>query len=908
MQLKKLYLIDGAAYIFRAYYGFGADLTSAKGFPTKAIFGFKNMIRGLLERNKPQYLAMVFDPKGDSFRKKIYFPYKANRSEAPEDLKKQIEPIFQFVDLLQMTTICKEGWEADDVIAELSRKFANEVDEVVIVSGDKDLTQLVNDTVSIYDSMKNIKLRREEVKNKFAIYPEQVAEYLSLTGDSSDNIPGAKGIGPKTAADLLNQYKNLENIFQNLEKIKPSTRLKLEESKKNIELSLKLTQLNHPIVLDYKLEDFQLKPSKTEELRNFYYEYSFTQDGLLKQGSGDLSADLKIIDSKIKDRSAKYKLINNAETLQQYLTQIETKKIFAFALKYISKETTSLVIQEAEIVGIAIAVEGLAAAYIPLAHQEKIPQLEIQETLDAFKKIFSNPNIRFIAHNLKYEISVLKNYNITLSNQLEDTMLQSYLIDADANRHSLDRLAQIHLNHTCISFTEIAKVTSKGKGKVKEHLSFEQIEIDKALPYASENAEITLKLFQTLSPKIQKLELEKLYREVELPLTGLLSEMERKGVKIDAQILADLSVEIKKNCEKLAQEIYQITGTEFNLNSPKQLGEILFEKMGIQEFKKKTKTGYSTDSSILTKLAKKYPIAANIEIFRASQKIINTYLDVLPNLVHHSTGRIHTSYNQTVAATGRLSSKDPNLQNIPIRGKEGPRIRAAFIASKDCYLISADYSQIELRLLAHFCEDENLIQAFKQDKDIHNETAAAIFQESEVSADKRAIAKAINFGLLYGMGASKLSEEIGSSRKKAQQFIETYFSKYPTIKNFVETSKEEARKKEFVTTILGRRRAVKGINDKNPMLRSAMERIAVNTIIQGSAADIIKLAMLKIAKHYKKDHQMIMQIHDELVFEVPKKEAESRMLLIKEKMENVYPLKVILKVEIQKGVNWREAH
>ena len=895
---KKLYLIDGAAYIFRAYYGFGTDLTSAKGFPTKAIFGFKNMIRTLLERNKPEYLVMVFDPKGDSFRKKIYPAYKANRSEAPEDLKKQFEPIFELVDLLQMPTICREGWEADDVIASLSRQFAEEVKEIVIVSGDKDLTQLVNNTVSVYDSMKNIKLRREEVKNKFGIYPEQVAEYLSLTGDSSDNIPGAKGIGPKTATDLLSQYKNLENIFQNLEQLKPAVCSKLEESKENIALSLKLTELNHFIELDYNLEDFQLKPIKQEELRNFYYEYSFAQDSLLKQNSGDFDADLKTSDLKIENKRANYKLINNTDILQQYLVQIEEKKIFAFDL-----ETTSLIIQEAEIVGIAIAVEGLAAAYIPLAHLENKPQLELNETLEAFAKIFANPDICLIAHNLKYEISVLKNYNIILKNQLEDTMLQSYLINADANRHNLDRLALVYLNHTNISFEEVA-------GKKKEQISFDQIAIDKALPYAAEDAEITLKLFKIFNQKIKKLELEKLYRKVELPLALLLSEMERKGVKIDSQSLTDLSKEIKIVCEKLAQEIYQIANEEFNLNSPKQLGEVLFEKMGIQEFKKKTKTGYSTDSSVLTKLAKKHPIASKIEIFRGNQKLINTYLDVLPQLVHHSTGRIHTSYNQTVAATGRLSSTDPNLQNIPIRGKEGPRIRASFIASRDCYLISADYSQIELRLLAHFCEDKNLIQAFKQDKDIHTETAASIFQvkQTEVNPDKRAVAKAINFGLLYGMGATKLSEEIGSSRKEAQQFMETYFSRYPKIKQFIEISKEEARKKEFVTTILGRRRAVKGINDKNPMMKAAMERIAVNTIIQGSAADIIKLAMLKIAEYYQQNHQMIMQIHDELVFEVPQKEAEDRILLIKEKMENAYPLKVILKVDIQKGTDWRQAH
>ena len=621
--------------------------------------------------------------------------------------------------------------------------------------------------------MKNIKLRKNEVKAKFGVYPAQIAEYLSLTGDSSDNIPGAKGIGPKTATDLLNQYGNLENIFQKLDEIKPTVRKKLEESKKNIELSLQLTELKHPIELDYNLKDFQLKPCKTEELRNFYYEYSFAQDSLLKQNSGDFDADLKTRDSNIENKRANYKLINNTDILQQYLVQIEEKKIFAFDL-----ETTSLIIQEAEIVGIAIAVEGLSAAYIPLAHQEKTPQLELQETLDAFKKIFSNPNIYLIAHNLKYEISILKNYNIILSNQLEDTMLQSYLINADANRHNLDRLAQIHLGYTCISFTEVA-------GKGKEQLSFEQIEIDKALPYAAEDAEITLRLFKILDPKIKELELNNLYCKVELPLALLLSEMEIKGVKIDTQILTDLSKEIKIICEKLAQEIYQISGEEFNLNSPKQLGEVLFEKMAIQEFKKKTKTGYSTDISVLTKLAKKHPIALKIEQFRANQKLKNTYLDVLPNLVHHSTGRIHTSYNQTVAATGRLSSTDPNLQNIPIRGKEGPRIREAFIASKNCYLISADYSQIELRLLAHFCEDQNLIQAFEQDKDIHSQTAAAIFQttEKEVTADKRAIAKAINFGLLYGMGATKLSEEIGSSRKEAQQFIETYFSQYPNIKN-----------------------------------------------------------------------------------------------------------------------------
>lgn len=894
MSRQKLYLVDAMSYVFRAFYAVKGNLTNLEGFPTNAIYGFKNMILGLLDKNKAQYLAIVFDSGSKTFRNDIYSLYKANRDQAPDDLKIQFEPIFELVKILKLPIIKKENWEADDLIAELSRSFVNEVDELVIVSGDKDLTQLVTDKVSIFDEMKNLKIRKDEVKKKYGVYPEQIAEYLALTGDSSDNIPGAAGIGPKTAAALLKEHQTIASIFENLDKLKPTVRSKIENSKDNIELSLKLTTLSHKISLDYSLDSFKVKPPEQQLLVDFYTKYNFSSDNLVTITKTNSTPKKSI-------QPSDYQIIDKPEILQQYLKKIKSTGLFAFDL-----ETTSLTIQDAEIVGIAVAVADLPAGYIPLTHKTSQTQLNFDDCLNEFEMIFKQPQIRLIAHNLKYEISVLKKYTIELKNQLEDTMLQSYLINPESNQHSLDKLANNYFNYTTISFEEVA-------GKGKEQLRFDKIEIAKALPYAAEDAAVTLKLYHHFAPKIKELHLEKLYYKIELPLVAILSKIESLGVKIDATILVALSHKMKQQVQTLSQEIYQEVGVEFNINSPKQLGEILFDKMNIQEFKKKTKTGYSTDANTLAKLAKQYPVANKIYNYRIKQKLINTYLDVLPTLVHPKSNRIHTSFRQTIAATGRLSSNDPNLQNIPIRGEEGSKVRESFIAEKGYKLISADYSQIELRLLAHFCKDENLIAAFREDKDIHRETAVAIFQttQEKVDSEMRSVAKAINFGLLYGMGAFKLSQEINSSRQEAQIFIDTYFSQFPKIQQFIEKVKEETRKTEIVTTLFGRRRSMKGINDKNAMVRASMERIAVNTIIQGSAADIIKLAMIHIANHYyslKKEHQMILQIHDELVFEVLEQETSERMKIIKQKMEQVTDLNVILKVDIKKGDNWNQVH
>ena len=886
---KKIYLIDAMSYVFRAYYSFNSSLTNKEGFPTNAIYGFKNMLRRILEQKELQYLLLVFDADSKTFRSDIYPAYKANRQAAPEDLKQQFQPIFELVRVLNIASIKKDGWEADDLIAELSRKFAREVDEVVIVSGDKDLTQLINDKVSMYDSMKNIKYRKEEVKQKHGVYPEQIAEYLALIGDSADNIPGARGIGPKTAGALLDEYQSLANIYQNLANIKKSVSKKLADAKQNVDLSLKLTKLNHQLNLDCQLTDCILGTPEQTSLRKFYYNYGFAEDSLLNGSSQEAQAQKEI--------KRDYRLINTKAILQNYLEQIEDKKYFAFDL-----ETTSLVVPEAKIVGIALAVAGLPAGYIPISHQEDSPQLELTETLRALQKIFDNPQITLIAHNLKYEVAVLKNYNIEPHNQLEDTMLQSYLLYSDTHQHGLTRLADIFLNYQCIPFERV--VTNKNRAQ------FDEVPIKEAYIYAAEDADVTLQLYNIFTLALAKKNLTKLYKEVEIPLCLILAKIESKGVKINKQILYDLSKTIKTQAEQIAKAIYKETGSEFNINSPKQLGEVLFEKMAITEHCKRTKTGYATSSDILEKLSFKYPIAKKIHIYRSKQKLINSYLEVLPHLVRAQTGRIHTSYQQSITATGRLSSKDPNLQNIPIRGEDGERIRTAFIAQEGYCLICADYSQIELRLLAHFCKDEKLIRAFQEQKDIHSETASAIFKITQDKVDKemRSVAKAINFGIIYGMGATKLAQEIKVSRKEASEFIATYFAKYPKIQEFIENTIICARKQEVVTTILGRIRRVKGINDKNAMLRSAMERIAVNTKIQGSAADLIKLAMIKIDKEARLANQMIMQIHDELVFETPLPTADSKMLLIKEQMQTAYQLLVPLKVEIKKGNNWNAAH
>lgn len=887
-QRPKLFLIDGSSYLFRAFYAL-PHLSNSKGTPTNAIYGFTQMLLKVLKEHQPTYLAIVFDSKAPTFRSEIYQAYKANRPPMPEALSLQIPYIKKIIEGYRIATLEKEGYEADDLIATVAKKVSPEI-EIVIITGDKDILQLVNDRITVYDTMKDKKFGIKEVKERFGVEPEKIVEVMGLAGDPIDNIPGVPGIGEKTAIELIQKFGSIENLLNHLEEVpQKKLREKLEQYGEQARISRKLAELPTDLPVSFQLEDFAVPSPDLRTLRKLFKELEFTK--LLKELPTE---------EPLQDYEREYRLILKEE---EFLSLIEDLRKASWIS--IDLETTSPFPMWANLVGISLSYHPHQAFYIPVGHQgpHAHSQLPLSQVLEGLKPILADPWIKKVGQNIKYEWIVLKRYGIELRGILCDTMIASYLLNPTKHNHNLSELAREYLDRELMEFQEVTG--SKG-------MTFDQVELEKAKNYGAQDADVTLQLSQLLLPKLREEGLLRLFEEVEMPLAVVLAKVEMNGVKIDSELLKEFSKEIEIQLQQKIERIYGLAGEVFNINSSQQLGKILFEKLKLPVIKK-TKTGFSTDVEVLEKLSLHHELPLEILGYRNLAKLKSTYVDALPKLVHPETGRVHTSYNQTVTATGRLSSSDPNLQNIPVRTEEGNRIRQAFIPEKGWWILSADYSQIELRILAHLSQDETLIEAFRRDEDIHSRTASEIFgvPMEKVTPLMRRQAKVINFGIIYGMSAYGLSQQLGTEPKIAQTYIDEYFKKYPGVQIYIQKSLEEARTKGYVTTLLQRRRYLPEINSPTASIRQASERVAINTPLQGTAADIIKVAMIRIQNQLDKlrlKTKMIMQVHDELVFEVPEEEMEMASRMVREEMESVTELSVPLRVSLGSGKNWAEAH
>jgi len=882
---KILYLIDGSSFIFRAYFAL-PKLTNSKGFPTSAIYGFNNMLQKLIREKNPHYLGVVFDRPEPTFRKEAFAAYKAQREEMPGELAQQIPYIKKLVEAWNLTCLELPGFEADDIIGTLAKRFTDI--PMVVVTGDKDLMQLVDKRVSLYDPMKDKNIGEKEVLEKFGVSPQRVIEVLGLAGDTSDNIPGVQGIGPKTAANLIQTYGNIEAVYANLDKIKGKQKERLEQDKAKAFLSKKLATLHTDVPLTCTLDALERKPPHEEQLQALYQEFEFTR--LLQNTPPKPSSD-----SFEQLPKANYHLVDSEPLLTKLIEQLTRAKNFSF-----DTETDSLVALQANLVGLSFAVAPGEAYYLPVGHHTSQP-LKLKETLEQLKPLFANPDLTKVAQNFKYDAHVLMNYGIEVRGLSMDTMIASYLLDP-ASSHSLDFLAQHFLNHRNIPFSQVVPKTK----------TFADVELNLAKDYSCEDADVTLRLSQLFVEKLPQEQLTSMLHDIELPTTYVLLKMERAGIKIDIDFLQGLKQEYQQKLTQIETEIFQLAGTHFNIQSPKQLGKILFETLTLPT-QKKNKTGFSTDVSVLEELAKIHPLPQKILDYRSLAKLISTYIDALPQQVNPHTGRVHTTYNQTIAETGRLSSTDPNLQNIPIRTEEGRKIRRAFITEPGWVLLSADYSQIELRILAHLSEDPELLSAFQQNLDVHRLTAAKIFNidPQTVTNEQRAIAKTVNFGVIYGQTPYGLSSQLKIPQSEAKLYIDQYFQKYQKVKTYRDQVLMTARQTKEVRTLLGRRRHVPDIEHRNQALRQMAERFAFNTVLQGTAADIIKLAMIRLDQKLTSTQSqagLLLQVHDELVVESPQAEIPQVKEMIREAMEGVYPMKVALKVSIGVGPNWDEAH
>lgn len=894
---KPLILVDGTSYLYRAFHAL-PPLTNSKGEPTGAIYGVISMLRKLMKENDPDYIVVVFDAKGKTFREELYSEYKAHRPTMPDDLQRQIEPLYTLIRGLGLPLIIHPGVEADDVIGTLATQALEQQLPVLISTGDKDFAQLVSKQITLVNTMTNTRLDRQGVIDKFGVTPEQITDYLSLIGDSVDNVPGIPNVGPKTATKWLNHYGHLESLIKRASEIKGKVGENLRAYQDKLLLSRQLVTIKTDVDLVFDLEKFRPQAPNHAVLMACYEKLEFK--GWLR----DLEKNLDPARSTISTHppTAPYSLILDEKSFQTFLKQLIQANTWAF-----DTETTSLNVMQAELVGLSFAITGEKPVYIPLAHDYPgaPKQLNRHWVLQQLKPLFENPKQIKIGHHLKYDMSVLAHYGIQLQGLGFDTMLESYLLDSASNQHSLDSAALKHLNHKTIRFEEIA-----GKG-VKQK-TFNQINIQEAGPYAAEDADIALRLHETLIPQLDQFAgLSTVYRNIEIPLVTVLSHMERYGVLIDANLLQKQSRRIEKRLLKLEEHAYQLAGKPFNLGSPKQLQSILFEEQGLPILEKTPKGQASTSESVLQALALKFPLPKVILKHRHLSKLKSTYTDKLPQQINPTTGRVHTSYHQASVVTGRLSSSDPNLQNIPARTQEGRKIRQAFIAPKGYHILAADYSQIELRIIAHFSQDKGLLEAFAQGLDIHQATAAEVLNTplEHVTHEQRRSAKAVNFGLIYGMSAFGLARQLGISREEAKNYIERYFDRYPGVKNYMERTRQQAHEQRYVTTLFGRRLNLAFINSSDPLQRRASERAAINAPLQGSAADIIKKAMITIdAELIKKklDAHMIMQVHDELVFEVAHSDLKQAKALIENLMVNTTKLSVPLVVAIQVGPNWNK--
>ena len=888
---KTIYLIDGTAYIHRAYHAI-RGLTNSKGLPTNATFGFTRMLLKLIEDRSPQYAGMFFDARGPTFRHEMFAEYKANRPPMPDDMAVQIPYIKEVTAALKFPVIEMERFEADDLIGTYARIAEENGYAVVMVTGDKDFMQLVTDQTIIWDPMKDTTIDAAFIKNSYGLQPHQMVDVMGLSGDTSDNVPGVPGIGWKTALALIQDNQSMEKLYEAVDSItKKKQRENLIDYREQAFLSRDLVTIDTRVPVSGDLSAFKIKPPDGGVLAKLFKTLEFRQLQQATSGKADLSE---------KD----YRAILQMGDLDDLVARLESARLFS-----LDTETTSQNPMKARLVGLSFALQHDEAFYIPCAHDYiGVPrQLPLSEVLSRLRPVLENPDIKKVGQNIKYDWIVLSRNGVNLAGVVFDTMIASYLLNPSKRAHSLDQIALDFLGHKTISFQDVA-------GKGKNALSFNQVLLEKAVPYACEDADITLMARDKLMPRLEEIGLNQLMADVEMPLVPVLMRMEMRGTCVDIDRLHELSKTFEHQLEVLEASIYGLAGEEFNINSSQQLGNILFNKLKLPVLKKtKKKTGYSTDVDVLTRLAEEHEIPALVLKHRTLAKLKSTYADALMDLVNPETGRIHTSYNQTVTATGRLSSSDPNLQNIPIRSDEGMEIRRAFVPRKGWKLVSADYSQVELRILAHYSGDPILIEAFLENEDIHTRTASEVFQipPASITPELRRQAKAINFGIIYGMSAFGLSQQLGISQKMAQTYIDNYFARYKGVKRFIDQTLEEASRTKSAGTFLGRIRLLPDMDSSNRIVRQAAERTAVNMPIQGSAADLIKLAMIRVdtaIRDRKLESAMLLSVHDELVFEVPPHELDTMTRLVKDIMENVWELKVPLAVNIAVGDNWAEAH
>lgn len=899
---KPLLLVDGSYYVHRAFNAL-PSLTTRSGSPTGAIYGVINMLRKLLKDHQPDYIAVVFDVPGKTFRHDLFQDYKANRPPLSEELSSQMEPLHTLIRAMGLPLLEIPGVEADDVIATLAKQATAQGMQVIVLSGDKDLAQLVNTHIILLDSMRDTLLDQEGVLKKYGVPPAQIVDYLALIGDSSDNIPGVLGVGPKTAAKWLGEYGSLDAIIAHADTFKGQSGENLRASLAQLPRSRQLVTLRYDVELTLAPAQLKLTEPDSATLQDLYKRYEFKS--WFKQL--DQEEPTQQIDDTPNDsyqNTGNYQIIYDAATLNTWLDKLYQAELFAF-----DTETTHLDYMQAHIVGISFAVHPQEAAYIPLTHDYPgaPQQLDRNSVLEKLRPLLEDPQYTKLGQNLKYDVHVLLNHGIRLAGIRHDTMLESYVLNSTATRHNMDSMAEHYLSLTTIHYEDVA-------GKGAKQLSFNQVPIEQAGPYAAEDADITLRLHQYLWSKLtHEPPLRRLYEDVEIPLISVLTHMEHTGVQVNTALLRQQSQEIAQHLSTLEQEAYDLAGQPFNLGSTKQLQYILFEKQGLPITKKTPKGQPSTAEDVLQELAMNYPLPRLIIEHRGLSKLKSTYTDRLPLQVQPSTGRVHTSYHQAVTSTGRLSSSDPNLQNIPIRTPEGRRIRQAFVAPPGYVILAADYSQIELRIMAHLSQDAGLLQAFTEGADIHQATAAEVFGVSVQSVEphQRRAAKAINFGLMYGMSAFGLARQLGIERSAAQAYVDRYFDRYTGVKNFMEQIRQQAAKCGYVETAFGRRLYLPNINARNSQRRQAAERTAINAPMQGTAADIIKRAMLSVHEWLLRstlDGRMIIQVHDELVFEIAEEVVDEAKANINAHMVAAAELKVPLEVDIGIGSNWDEAH
>ena len=903
---KPFVLVDGSSYLFRAYHAM-PDMSNSKREPTGTIYGVINMMRRLLKDYDPEHLAVVFDAKGKTFRNDMYKEYKANRPPMPDDLRQQIEPIHEIIKAMGLPLICVSGVEADDVIGTLSEQAAALGIDTLISTGDKDMAQLVNKHVSLVNTMTDVHMGIEGVKEKFGVPPERIIDYLALIGDTVDNVPGVPKVGPKTAVKWLGLYDSLDGVMQNAEVIKGKVGENLRNFMSELPLSRDLVTIKCDVELEENPETLKRQKPDNVKLSELFGHFEFKTWLAEANAGGSVTGGGSSAKNKapavVKEITAKYETVFTEKEFDKWLKKLKKADCFSFDL-----ETTSLAYMQAEIVGLSFSVKEGEAAYVPVGHDylDAPKQLDREMVLEKFKPLLEDEKVCKLGQNLKYDMNVLGNYDIHMQGIQHDTMLASYVLDSTL-RHGMDDMAVRHLSYSTIHYEDVA-------GKGAKQITFNQVEVETAAPYAAEDADITLRLHNILWPQLEQVEsLAHIYSDMELPLLPVLSRMERNGVLLDVIMLAKQSKQITQRLKVLELGIYEIAGEEFNIGSPKQLQVILFEKLELPIISKTPKGQPSTAESVLQELAHDYPLPKLILEYRSLSKLKSTYTDKLPQQVEPTTGRVHTSYHQAVAATGRLSSSDPNLQNIPVRTEEGRRIRQAFVAAPGYKLVAADYSQIELRIMAHLSGDKGLLDAFSKGLDVHSATAAEVFGVStdEVTKDQRRSAKAINFGLIYGMSAFGLAKQLDISRPEAQEYVDRYFKRYPGVKDYMEQTKEKAKEDGYVETVFGRRLYLHEINAKNGMRRQYAERTAINAPMQGTAADVIKRAMINLDKDIqtgKFDMRMIMQVHDELIFEIKESQVDDAIKLITNKMEQAAELSVPLVVDVGIGNNWDEAH